>query len=121
MTGQCTRKPTSDCDPYGTQTITNDGRCICNPGITGIKCDQCTQGTFGLVESCTECFCMGVTVECSSATLRREQIKPRTLKGFELKTKDTEETFEHDTSTNEVIYRNVKSDSEGLYWFLPKE
>ena len=51
-----------DCDPYGALTEQCDrtsGKCICNEGIGGYKCDECDRGYLGKApycETCGECF-----------------------------------------------------------------
>ncbi|KAM9445291.1 laminin subunit alpha-5 isoform 1-T1 [Clarias gariepinus] len=46
---KCTCSPcgTASCDPH-------TGQCHCKPGVTGIHCDRCENGTFGY-ESCSGC------------------------------------------------------------------
>jgi len=51
-----------ECNPQGSATQQcnrRTGQCECEPGITGLKCDQCDRGTTGDLphcEPCGECF-----------------------------------------------------------------
>lgn len=46
----------------------DEGQCSCKPLVTGAKCDQCIESTFGLSqyndEGCTRCFCFGRSNKC---------------------------------------------------------
>lgn len=46
----------------------NEGRCSCKALVTGTKCDQCVESTFGLskhiADGCTRCFCFERSNEC---------------------------------------------------------
>lgn len=46
----------------------SEGQCPCKVLVTGLKCDQCTESTFGLslhnADGCTRCFCFGRSNEC---------------------------------------------------------
>ncbi|KAB5546449.1 hypothetical protein PHYPO_G00072140 [Pangasianodon hypophthalmus] len=48
----CSLCGTASCDPH-------TGQCHCKPGVTGIHCDRCEDGTFGfeLCTGCRECDC----------------------------------------------------------------
>ncbi|XP_076805272.1 laminin subunit alpha-1-like isoform X3 [Clavelina lepadiformis] len=69
-----------NCDPEGTIHSTcsssfscncsNDGQCLCKANVVGRRCDQCVEGSFGLSreqDGCTECYCSGVTDQCTQA------------------------------------------------------
>lgn len=49
----------------------NEGQCSCKALVTGDKCNQCVQSSFGLshynAEGCTRCFCFGRSNECSQS------------------------------------------------------
>ncbi|XP_051174494.1 laminin subunit alpha-1 isoform X1 [Leptopilina boulardi] len=67
-----------DCD--------SNGQCPCKKNAIGRRCDQCTEGTFGLAadnhKGCTECFCFGRTTLCRQAGLswgQRRLQRPRVL------------------------------------------
>lgn len=55
------------------------GQCPCKSMVTGQKCDQCRQATFGMFENnvagCTRCFCFGRTQNCSESKLTWGQIR----------------------------------------------
>ncbi|KIH63236.1 laminin EGF-like protein [Ancylostoma duodenale] len=65
-----------ECDPVGSDGEACDlhsGQCVCKPGVTGLKCDQCQPNHYGLsVEGCKECqacpapgqVCDPITGEC---------------------------------------------------------
>lgn len=53
--------------------------------VAGALCDECKPGFFHLsgsnAEGCLQCFCMGVTKQCSSSTWNREQVGCQALNG----------------------------------------
>lgn len=55
-----------DCDREGTLDLNcnkETGQCVCRPGYTGIRCDQCDNGYHG-DRMCTMCNCdVGTTEE----------------------------------------------------------
>ncbi|XP_059617833.1 laminin subunit alpha lam-3 [Phlebotomus argentipes] len=55
------------------------GQCPCKELVTGLKCDQCRQATFGLstqnYEGCTRCYCFGRSQECTQSHLSWGQIR----------------------------------------------
>ena len=48
-----------DCHVMGSHGVCHeDGRCVCKPGVGGVKCDQCLDGYHSLSdEGCTPCGC----------------------------------------------------------------
>ena len=66
---------TCQCDPRGTlsDTCASSGECECRVNSEGRNCDRCRPGTFLLHEfheaGCLQCYCSGVTQECSKAVL----------------------------------------------------
>uniref|UniRef100_A0A7G3AFZ3 Putative extracellular matrix glycoprotein laminin subunit alpha and gamma n=1 Tax=Lutzomyia longipalpis TaxID=7200 RepID=A0A7G3AFZ3_LUTLO len=80
----CTR---CNCDVRGSirkawlETIECDhlGQCPCKELVTGLKCDQCRQATFGLSarnhDGCTRCYCFGRSQECQQGQLSWGQIR----------------------------------------------
>lgn len=55
------------------------GQCPCKSLVTGVKCDQCRQSTFGLHEKhptgCLRCFCFGRSQDCLQSDLTWGQIR----------------------------------------------
>uniref|UniRef100_A0A1I7X3T8 Laminin EGF-like domain-containing protein n=1 Tax=Heterorhabditis bacteriophora TaxID=37862 RepID=A0A1I7X3T8_HETBA len=51
---------TCDCDIIGSEGVSCDlhsGKCVCKPGVTGTKCDQCLPNHYGLSdEGCSGMF-----------------------------------------------------------------
>nr|XP_017095016.2 basement membrane-specific heparan sulfate proteoglycan core protein isoform X12 [Drosophila bipectinata] len=71
--GECTVY----CQPEGTTTCRGN-YCQCKQNVIGDRCDQCRPGTYGLsqlhAEGCKECYCSGLTSQCRSVELYRQQI-----------------------------------------------
>ena len=47
-----------DCHEQGSATAQCDretGHCVCEPGVTGPKCDRCDRGTTGELPNCKPC------------------------------------------------------------------
>lgn len=67
----------SRCNQHGTEHE-QDGYCKCKANVVGARCDQCIANTFNLnyqsPAGCTECFCMGISKECTSSSLYRETV-----------------------------------------------
>lgn len=55
------------------------GQCPCKSLVSGQKCDQCRQSTFGISklnpDGCTRCFCFGRTQNCHQSELIWGQIR----------------------------------------------
>ncbi|XP_035706486.1 basement membrane-specific heparan sulfate proteoglycan core protein isoform X3 [Folsomia candida] len=122
------------CDPKGAVQIDcPDGRnCVCKGNVEGHTCNICRRGTFALQSSnpqgCQECFCGGVTTECSSATLYRSVISWNLLTGpHGVTLTDSTRTLlvddiETDINNGELSYTYpYGSKSERLFWSLPSK
>lgn len=52
--------------------------CFFQEYVTGPKCDQCKPNSFYLNENnrygCIDCFCMGITRQCTSSNWYRQQV-----------------------------------------------
>lgn len=117
----------SRCNPDGTERSLPD-RCECKQGVTGLKCDQCTVGSFFLNPrgGCISCFCMGVTEQCSSTNWFRDSVKSTIgnnhdanialVEGHDDPREMTEALL---VENREVIYRNFGTSEETFYWSLP--
>lgn len=57
----------------------DSGQCPCKSLVTGQKCDQCREATFGLHEhhptGCLRCFCFGRSQDCRQSALTWGQIR----------------------------------------------
>lgn len=123
----CYRIPTSNCNPYGTERTLDDGRCICKPDVTGYLCDQCLAGSFNLnPNGCTNCFCMGVTENCTSSTYYRNSVQLSFANGNSnsvtlVSGYDDPQEISNDFefANREIIFRNFESSDETYYWSLP--
>lgn len=118
-----------NCDPRGTLRVLQDGRCECKQFVTGSRCDQCTSKSFLLnsrtATGCIDCFCSGVTKECSSSSLFRDSVRATFTpyrNEFSLIT-DYENPSEVDqqlaTENNEVSFRGLAADTSVYFWRLP--
>lgn len=117
------------CDPRGTLRVHQDGRCECKEHVTGSRCDQCSSRSFHLnsrsVTGCIDCFCTGVSKECSSSSLFRDSVRatfsPRSNE-FSLIT-DFENPEEVDqplsVANNEVSFQGTVGDGSVYFWRLP--
>lgn len=135
--GRCTPQapPTpspSHCDPRGT-SHEDRGQCICKEHVIGSRCDQCAPNSFLLnynsPTGCIDCFCMGVSTQCSSSTYYRDNVRL----SFENQRSDPlavvsgyeqPEPVRSDLVSiysNEVQLRGISnSDNEVFYWSLPQ-
>lgn len=68
-------------NPQGHEIIDCDdnGQCPCKDLVTGLKCDECRQSTFGLSfynpNGCTRCFCFGRSQSCTQHDLIWGQVR----------------------------------------------
>uniref|UniRef100_A0A3Q4MA73 Heparan sulfate proteoglycan 2 n=1 Tax=Neolamprologus brichardi TaxID=32507 RepID=A0A3Q4MA73_NEOBR len=101
----------------------------CLNNVAGAQCDECKPGFFHLsgsnVEGCLQCFCMGVTKQCSSSTWNREQVRG-SVNGqlFSLSNSANTNTITEGISqrgSSEVVYRFFSSlPNDIYYWVLPE-
>ncbi|XP_044024751.1 laminin subunit alpha-2 isoform X3 [Siniperca chuatsi] len=59
------------CNSFGSKSFDCDetGQCRCQPGVSGPKCDRCSQGFFNFQEGgCTPCQCSHVGNNCNANT-----------------------------------------------------
>lgn len=128
--GSCVvdRTPDAHCDPRGTLRQHPDGRCECKEHSTGSRCDRCKKQSFFLSPKwstgCVECFCMGVSQDCTSSTLYRDKIRATFVPhhhDFGLITdyeSPQESDFEIATDSKEVSFQGVVGDSSVYFWYL---
>ena len=126
-------QPPCSCDPRGSTDLAciNDQYCRCRDNVEGTNCDRCKPGTFGLdagnSDGCIDCFCSGVTDECSDArlfwsTLRLNAYDKKYLitdrnRGF---VKDREVGYGNQRSERIYQVRPEEADSV-FYWQLPQD
>lgn len=121
------RHTASQCDVRGTERELPGGNCICKKYVTGSRCNQCSVESFNLnYESefgCVDCFCMGVSKQCSSSTWYRDTIYAQArpddfelISNYEVPTK-FETTIE--SNNQEVSVHIPARDSNVYYWVLP--
>uniref|UniRef100_A0A3P8QUC0 Heparan sulfate proteoglycan 2 n=1 Tax=Astatotilapia calliptera TaxID=8154 RepID=A0A3P8QUC0_ASTCA len=101
----------------------------CLNNVAGALCDECKPGFFHLsgsnAEGCLQCFCMGVTKQCSSSTWNREQVRGG-VNGqlFSLSNSANTNTITEGISqrgSSEVVYRFFSSlPNDIYYWVLPE-
>ncbi|XP_069938272.1 basement membrane-specific heparan sulfate proteoglycan core protein isoform X44 [Cherax quadricarinatus] len=124
-----------ECDPAGSHFIRadpNTGLCHCKEFVTGPKCDQCKPDSFYLNENnrdgCIECFCMGITRQCTSSNWYRQQESvsfTNDRQGFELVDKFQQTVISNDifvdSGRQELVFREFsRVDQEVYYWKLPQ-
>nr|XP_045613717.1 basement membrane-specific heparan sulfate proteoglycan core protein-like isoform X12 [Procambarus clarkii] len=126
---------TGECDPkgsYSEQADPNTGLCRCKEFVMGPKCDQCKPNAFYLHEAnrdgCIECFCMGITRQCSSSNWYRQQESvsfTNDRQGFELVDKFQNTIISNDIFVDsvrqELVFREFSGVSQKVfYWKLPQ-
>lgn len=121
------RPPVSRCDERGTERQLPDGRCECKKYTTGPQCNQCTPDAYYLNENsaggCVNCFCMGVSSQCSSSAWYRDtQHAHLSPSQFTLITDlDNPEIADKRISAGdrELSARFDAGDSQTYWWKLP--
>uniref|UniRef100_A0A669DG86 Heparan sulfate proteoglycan 2 n=1 Tax=Oreochromis niloticus TaxID=8128 RepID=A0A669DG86_ORENI len=96
--------------------------------VAGALCDECKPGFFHLsgsnAEGCLQCFCMGVTKQCSSSTWNREQVGGVNGQLFSLSNSANTNTITEGISqrgSSGVVYRFFSSlPNDIYYWVLPQ-
>lgn len=128
--GSCHRVQEEVCNAEGTYYPYPNGTCECKPLVVGPRCDTCAPESFHLnsftYTGCIECFCSGLTKQCSSSSWYRNQVssnfgRSRAPHGFNLiRNYETSNpslvTFEEsDTS----LQFSQQMNPDPLYWSLP--
>ncbi|XP_067635534.1 basement membrane-specific heparan sulfate proteoglycan core protein isoform X4 [Eurosta solidaginis] len=128
--GSCHRIPESTCNAEGTYYPHPNGTCECKPLVVGPRCDTCAPESFHLnaftFTGCIECFCSGLTKQCSSSSWYRDQVssnfgRSRAPHGFNL-IRDYETSQPSQVSfqlSNSALQFSQQSTSDPLYWSLP--
>lgn len=124
--GECLEQR-SNCDKDGTSRINPDGSCACKPNVEGPRCDRCKANSFFLNANsdngCINCFCMGVSSDCTSSTLSRDTIYSRDSSLSEIlissfiATNNYQNELRGSLRGSELIHN--KDTNELLYWKLP--
>ncbi|XP_025416415.1 basement membrane-specific heparan sulfate proteoglycan core protein isoform X4 [Sipha flava] len=128
--GYCKRgicDETGSLSPYPDE---NTKKCICKDYTTGDLCNQCKANTFNLAADnqfgCTSCFCMGITNQCSSSRLYRQQVFTtfaRTSQDIKLVLRRDITPVPNvnvDPNSRELIYSDFPPGSQDVYyWKLP--
>ena len=98
--------------------------------MEGRNCDQCRPGTFGLhqlnLAGCVECFCSGVTDQCTEASLYWSTLRMPIYDnnhGFSLtdKRQGLNKASELQLVSSELQYVYSPSDRRTYYWQLPSQ
>lgn len=129
--GSCRPYSYPRCDPFGTYTVRPDGSCECKDAVSGPYCDMCKPYTFNLnnytLGGCTECFCMGITKQCTSSSWYRDTIQSsfglgRPASGFKVISnyETSAESNIRILELNTELQLQTKPGDE-LYWSLPEK
>ncbi|XP_050052982.1 basement membrane-specific heparan sulfate proteoglycan core protein-like isoform X1 [Aphis gossypii] len=106
------------------------GKCVCKDHTTGDLCNQCKANTFNIAPDnqfgCISCFCMGVSNQCTSSRLYRQEIHAtfaRTNQDIKLIQRKNFVPLPNvvvDSSTRELVYSEFPPGSQEVYyWQLP--
>ncbi|KAK9500538.1 hypothetical protein O3M35_001785 [Rhynocoris fuscipes] len=105
----------------------SSGYCECKANTEGRYCDQCKNNTFSLLsknaEGCIYCFCMGITSQCESSNLYRDQIRTAfysDVQNFKLISKDPNSTHTPYVDTIERALTYNEFEPKVYYWSLPE-
>lgn len=117
----------TNCNPHGTERILPNGRCECKRDVVGPLCDQCSAGSFFLNarSGCINCFCMGVTSQCTSSSLFRDSVRASFASqrsDFGLVSGYDEPSYVVESfrvQNKEIAYSNFAANDETYYWSLP--
>jgi len=118
------------CDARGSMSAQCplSGFCDCKQNVEGRNCNRCKPGTFGLglddSEGCLNCFCSGVTDECSEARLYWSTLRMPIYDenhGFSLtdKRQGLDKQNELTVLDSELSYQYSPADRRVYYWALP--
>ncbi|XP_034241184.1 basement membrane-specific heparan sulfate proteoglycan core protein-like isoform X2 [Thrips palmi] len=115
-----------------TSLESSSGSCVCKANVIGPYCDQCKPSTFHLDTNnqfgCVDCFCMGVTRQCSSSNWYRQQIyaqftrDTQDFKIVEASRRDEPITtgIRLNPGSRELVYQDFSRRSSDVhYWKLP--
>lgn len=90
----------------------------------GTLCNQCRSGSYNLnnITGCDECFCSGVSSNCSSSNLYRQEIVIGDLGEFKLTNSTGYTVFDPKQLEKAFFFFHFDSPpQETLYWSLPKQ
>jgi dystroglycan 1 len=105
----------------------SNGQCKCKPDVIGNRCDQCPANSFHLNArtGCINCFCMGVTNDCTSTSYYRDTVRasfasPQSdfalVAGYE---NAVPVASRLNVRNNEVSFRQFAVNDDTYYWSLP--
>ncbi|XP_041563042.1 basement membrane-specific heparan sulfate proteoglycan core protein isoform X19 [Drosophila elegans] len=112
------------CDSHGTYAC-RDNYCQCKTNVIGDQCNECRPGTYGLSpenpDGCKECYCSGVSNQCRSASLYRQQIPVDFILNAPLITDDNgdildTQNLEPDLASNMYTYSHTSYTEK--FWSL---
>lgn len=109
----------------------NEGQCSCKSLVTGKKCDQCIESTFGLsmynADGCTKCFCFDRSNECvqsdfSWGLIRANDVRCLTveyqnIEYVALQTQDDSTEISYETNLQIVDGLSVIPGTSGMTFF----
>ncbi|XP_030839547.1 laminin subunit alpha-2 [Strongylocentrotus purpuratus] len=101
-----------------------EGPCVCKPNVEGSNCDVCKRGFFNLAgdnsDGCGECYCFGITTECTSVPWGIEQVT--TLTGWFVTNVERSSYAFPDTTGVDMLsinhYKALEDLGDGIYYWL---
>ncbi|XP_063241894.1 basement membrane-specific heparan sulfate proteoglycan core protein isoform X7 [Bacillus rossius redtenbacheri] len=127
----CSRGTCNVAGSLAAQPNPASGECECKNNVIGASCDRCKASTFFLDPSnqfgCISCFCMGVTSQCQSSSLYRDQVAvafTRNTQDFKLvgtssRLEPITDGIHVDLASRELVFQDFSRRPDVYYWQLP--
>lgn len=96
----------------------DEGQCSCKSLVTGIKCDQCIDSTFGLsqfnADGCTRCFCFGRSNVCLQTDFSWGIIKAGDARCLSIEYQNIEFALQSEDNSQAINYETNLQLMDGL-------